>query len=272
MLHALNMYQPVFAGVKLTDDGLDIADLERVFAEKSPKALFVCPNFQNPSGITYTEANRAEIARVIKQHNAILVEDDPYSELGFDGTAGVTFRKYLGDQSVVLGSFSKIVSPGMRLGWAIAGPEVMHRLIIAKQGTDFHTSSFSQRVLHEYLVRNPLDAHVAHIQKGYGKQCAAMEASIARHFPAGTVVHMTKPRGGMFIWMTLPEEIDAVKLLDVAIDAGVTFLPGATFYTDGGGKNQIRLSYSLLDEARIDEGVKRLAGAVVRCLDAAAAA
>ncbi len=272
MLHALNMYQPEFAGVRLTDEGLDIADLERVIWEKHPKALFVCPNFQNPSGITYTEANRAAIAAVVRQHNMILVEDDPYSELGFDGTSGTTFRKFLGDQSVVLGSFSKIVAPGMRLGWAIAGPEIMHRLIIAKQGTDFHTSNFAQRVLHEYLVANPLDAHVAHIQKGYATQCAAMEAAIEKYFPAGTVLHRTKPKGGMFIWMTLPEEVDGVKLLDAAIDAGVTFLPGATFYTDGGGRNQIRLSYSLLDEAGIEEGIKRLAGVVVRYLDAAAVA
>ncbi len=268
MIHALNVYQPRYVGVTLNEDGLDIGALERVLGETSPKLMMVCPNFQNPSGITYSTENREAVARVIAKHNTILVEDDPYSELGFDGDAGPSFRKFLPEQTIALGSFSKLVSPGVRLGWLIAPEPVFDRFVVAKQGTDFHSSNFSQRVLHHYLVNNPIDEHVRLIQKGYQSQCQAMIRAIEKHFPAG--IHYTRPSGGMFIWMTLPWEIDSVKLLDAAIDAGVTFLPGPTFYTDGGGRNQIRLSYSLLDDDKIDEGIRRLARVVLQQLDSAA--
>ncbi len=267
MLHALGIYQPKWIGVNLNEDGLDIAHLEKQLSESKAKLLMTCPNYQNPSGITYTEQNRAAVAEVVKRHNVMLIEDDPYSELGFGGKSPTSFRHFLPEQSVALGSFSKLVSPGMRLGWLIAPDSVLERYIVAKQGTDFHTSNFAQRVLHDYLVNNNIDDHVAMIQKGYATQCAAMLKAIDTYFPAGT--HVTRPDGGMFIWMTLPDDVDSVKLLDEAIDAGVTFLPGTTFYTDGGGRNQIRLSYSQSDEERIDEGIKRLAAVVLRHLDPA---
>jgi 2-aminoadipate transaminase len=268
MLHALSVYQPKWAGVTLNEDGLDLAHLERVLSESKAKLLMVCPNYQNPSGITYTEDNRAAVADIVRRHNVMLVEDDPYSELGFGGKSPTSFRKFLPEQSIALGSFSKLVAPGMRIGWLIAPSSVHERFVIAKQGTDFHTSNFSQRVLHSYLQATNIDEHVALIQKGYATQCAAMLKAIDAYFPPAT--HVTRPSGGMFIWMTLPEEVDSIKLLDEAINAGVTFLPGPTFYTDGSGRNQLRLSYSQSDEAMIDEGVKRLAAVVLRHLDAAA--
>jgi 2-aminoadipate transaminase len=268
MLHALSVYQPKWVGVNLNEDGLDLAHLDKQLTESKAKLLMVCPNYQNPSGITYTEANRAAVAEIVKRHNVMLVEDDPYSELGFGGKSPTSFRRYLPEQCIALGSFSKLVSPGMRLGWLIAPSSVYERFVIAKQGTDFHTSNFAQRVLHSYLAATNIDDHVALIQKGYAAQCAAMLKAIDTYFPAET--HVTRPDGGMFIWMTLPEGADTVKLLNEAIDAGVTFLPGQTFYTDGGGKNQLRLSYSQSDEERIDEGIKRLAAVVLRHLDAAA--
>jgi 2-aminoadipate transaminase len=267
MLHALSVYQPQWAGVTLNEDGLDLAHLDRVLTESKAKLLMVCPNYQNPSGITYTEANRAAVAEIVKRHNVMLVEDDPYSELGFGGKSPTSFRKFLPEQCIALGSFSKLVAPGMRIGWLIAPNSVYERFVIAKQGTDFHTSNFAQRVLHSYLKATDINEHVALIQNGYATQCAAMLKAIDRYFPAGT--HITRPDGGMFIWMTLPDEVDSVKLLDEAIDAGVTFLPGPTFYTDGGGKNQLRLSYSQSDEDKIDEGIQRLAAVVMRHLDAA---
>jgi 2-aminoadipate transaminase len=168
-----------------------------------------------------------------------------------------------------LGSFSKLVAPGMRLGWLIAPDSLYERFLVAKQATDFHTSNFAQRTLHDYLINNDIDRHVALIQKGYATQCTAMLAAIDRYLPKD--IHVTRPAGGMFIWMTLPEGADTVKLLDEAIDAGVTFLPGQTFYTDGGGKNQLRLSYSQSDAARIDEGIQRLARVILKHLDGAAA-
>ena len=265
MIHALTVYQPKFAGVTLNEDGLDIAHLEQVLAEASPKALMTCPNYQNPSGITYSAANRAAVAHLLRARNIVLIEDDPYSELGFTGKSAPSFRALLPEQCVALGSFSKIASPGMRLGWLIAPPDLMNRFIVAKQGADFHTSNFSQRVLHQYLTDNPIDAHIGLIQKAYAAQCAAMLKAIDKYFPPG--VRYTRPDGGMFVWMTLPEEADSFKILDAAIDAGVTFLPGPTFYTDGGGRNQMRLSYSQSDDERIEEGIRRLAAVVIKHLD-----
>jgi 2-aminoadipate transaminase len=265
MIHALSVYQPRFVGVTLNDDGLDIDDLARVLQAEQPKLLFTCPNYQNPSGITYTAANRAAVAEVIARHNTMLIEDDPYSELGFTNKHAPTFHALLPEQCVALGSFSKIAAPGMRLGWLIAPKSVMERFVIAKQATDMHTSNFSQRVLHEYLMTNPIDAHIERIQGGYAAQCAAMLRAIEKYFPPG--VTWTKPDGGMFVWVKLPAEADSVAILDAAIDAGVTFLPGPTFYTDGGGRNQMRLSYSQQNEERIEEGIKRLAEVIVRHLD-----
>jgi 2-aminoadipate transaminase len=265
MIHALNVYQPRYVGVTVNDDGLDLGDLQRVLASEQPKMLFTCPNYQNPSGITYTAQNRAAVAEIVAQHNVMLIEDDPYSELGFTGKHAPTFRALLPEQCVALGSFSKITSPGMRLGWLIAPKSVMERFIIAKQATDMHTSNFSQRVLYEYLSTHPIEAHIERIQGAYAAQCSAMLRAMEKYFPPG--VTWTKPDGGMFIWVTLPEEADSVKVLDAGIDAGVTFLPGPTFYTDGGGRHQMRLSYSQQNEERIEEGIRRLAEVITRHLD-----
>jgi 2-aminoadipate transaminase len=266
MIHALKMYQPNFHGVTLNDDGLDASQLDRVLSDTQAKLVITCPNFQNPSGISYTSKNREAVSAVIRKHRVTLIEDDPYSELSFEGTVAPSFISHLKDQCVALGSFSKIVAPGMRLGWVVASDEILHKLIIAKQGTDFHTSQFSQRALHQYLVAHPIDNHIQRIRKAYSDQCAAMLDALEKYFPPD--VRYTRPVGGMFVWLTLPsDDVDTMTMLSDAIDAGVTFLPGSVFYTDGGGNNQIRLSYSMCDAATIEEGVRRLAQVVIKNLD-----
>lgn len=268
-IHALSMYQPRFVGVTLNEDGLDIGQLQRALDRCAAKFVVVTPNYQNPTGITYSEANRRAIAEVIQRHNVLLVEDDPYSELGFTDQYLPTLRAYLEGQAVVLGSFSKIAAPGMRLGWLIAPREIMRRIVIAKQGADFHTNHFAQRVLHQYLVANPIDAHIMRIRAGYAAQAQAMIAALERHLPTGaTDIAFTRPAGGMFVWVTLPEEADSMALLREAIEHKVSFLPGVPFFTDGDGKRYMRLSYSQADEATIEEGVARLARVIVQHLDA----
>lgn len=268
-IHALSMYQPRFVGVTLNEDGLDIGQLQRALDRCAAKFVVVTPNYQNPTGITYSEANRRAIAEVIQRHNVLLVEDDPYSELGFTDQHLPTLRAYLEGQAVVLGSFSKIAAPGMRLGWLIAPREIMQRIVIAKQGADFHTNHFAQRVLHQYLVANPIDAHIMRIRVGYAAQARAMIAALERHLPTGaTGITFTRPAGGMFVWATLPEEADSMALLREAIEHKVSFLPGVPFFTDGDGKRYLRLSYSQADEATIEEGVARLARVIVQHLDA----
>jgi 2-aminoadipate transaminase len=267
-IHALSMYQPRFAGVTLNEDGLDVAQLRETITTQSPKFVIITPNYQNPTGITYTEENRSAIAETVGQHNALLVEDDPYSELGFGNKHAPTMRAWLPEQSICLGSFSKIVAPGMRLGWVIAPATIMPKLVIAKQATDMHTNQFAQRVLLHYLQNNPVDEHIARIRKGYAAQAKAMMKAIDQHFPAG--IHRTTPDGGMFVWLTLPEGLDSMAILKDAIAQKVTFLPGVPFFTDGGGKRFMRLSYSMCSEAKIDEGIQRLSRVVLRHLDAPA--
>lgn len=268
-IHALSMYQPRFAGVTLNEDGLDVAQLQETLATQTPKFVILTPNYQNPTGITYTEANRSAIAQIVQQHNALLVEDDPYSELGFTGKHAPTMRAYLPEQSICLGSFSKIVAPGMRLGWLIAPATIMPRFVIAKQATDMHTNQFAQRVLLHYLQNNPVDEHIARIQKGYAAQASAMLRSIKQHFPSE--IHHTTPDGGMFVWLTLPEEADSMQILKHAVEQKVTFLPGVPFFTDGAGQRHMRLSYSMCNEAKIEEGIERLSRVVLQHLDAPAA-
>ncbi len=267
-IHALSMYQPRFAGVTLNEDGLDVAQLRETIQMQAPKFVVITPNYQNPTGITYTAANRSAIAEIIARHNVLLVEDDPYSELGFSSKHAPTMRAYLPEQSICLGSFSKIVAPGMRLGWVIAPATIMPKLVIAKQATDMHTNQFAQRVLLHYLQNNPVDEHIARIRKGYAAQASAMLKAIRAHFPAG--IRHTTPDGGMFVWLTLPEEADSMAILQEAIVQKVTFLPGVPFFTDGGGKRHMRLSYSMCSEAKIDEGIRRLSRVVLQHLDAPA--
>jgi 2-aminoadipate transaminase len=267
-IHALSMYQPRFAGVTLNEDGLDVAQLREMLTAKSPKFVIITPNYQNPTGITYTEANRAALAQAVQQHNTLLVEDDPYSELGFAGKHAPTLRAWLPEQSICLGSFSKIVAPGMRLGWVVAPAAIMPKLVIAKQATDMHTNQFAQRVLLHYLQNNPVDEHIARIQRGYAAQALAMMKAIDQHFPAG--IHRTTPDGGMFVWLTLPEELDSMAILKDAVEQKVTFLPGVPFFTDGAGPRFMRLSYSMCSEAKIDEGILRLSRVVLRHLDSPA--
>ncbi len=267
-IHALSMYQPRFAGVTLNDDGLDAAQLHDTLKSHQPKFVIITPNYQNPTGITYTEANRSAIAGAVAQHNTLLVEDDPYSELGFTDKHAQTMRAWLPEQSICLGSFSKIVAPGLRLGWLIAPASIMPKLVIAKQATDMHTSQFAQRVLLHYLLNNPVDDHIALIRKGYAAQASAMLKAIQQHFP--TDIQHTTPDGGMFVWLTLPEALDSMAILKDAVEQKVTFLPGVPFFTDGAGRRHMRLSYSMCSEPKIQEGIERLAQVMLRHLDAPA--
>jgi 2-aminoadipate transaminase len=161
---------------------------------------------------------------------------------------------------VLLGSFSKIVSPGMRIGWICASKDIMDRLVIAKQASDLHTSYFTQRVVHRYMVDNDVDAHIQNIKKLYRSQRDAMVTAIDRHFPEG--VECTKPEGGMFLWAKLPGGLSSLELFDMAIKENVAFVPGHIFFTDGTGGDTMRLNYTNADEATIEEGIKRLSEAI----------
>jgi 2-aminoadipate transaminase len=263
-IQAFSMFQPQFHSVPLLDDGVDTAVLAATLRANRSKLFYGVPNFQNPSGITYSGQNRMDVADLLKQHDTLFVEDDPYGELRFIGKDLPSLKTHLGDRAILLGSFSKIVAPGMRLGWICAAREIMEKIIVAKQASDLHSSFFAQRVIYQYLTDNDIDSHITRIREAYKRQREAMVSAIEHHFPDG--VKYTKPEGGMFLWVTLPEGISSLDLFELAARENVAFVPGAPFYVDGGGADTLRLNYSCSDEAIIEEGIGRLGEAIITLL------
>jgi 2-aminoadipate transaminase len=259
-IQAFAMYRPRFHPVPVGDGGMDTAALERVLNERRPKLLYTVTNFQNPSGISYSDDNRHAVADLVRNSSCLIIQDDPYGDLRFSGTRKVSFKRLLPEKTVLLGSFSKTVAPAMRLGWLVAPPVIMDKLVIAKQASDLHTDYLAQRILYRYLCDNDLDAHIATIIHQYGKQKETMISAIADHFPSG--VHCTNPEGGMFLWVTLPAGMSAMALFHAAINKKVAFVPGTPFYVDRKDSNTLRLNFSCSDEPAIVEGIKRLGNAI----------
>ncbi len=263
-IQAFSMYEPIFQSIPLLDDGIDTDLLERTFMRNRIKLFYAVPNFQNPSGITYSRQRRRDVANILKTHNAIFVEDDPYGELRFIGEDLPSIRAYLEDNTILLGSFSKILTPGLRLGWVCAKKDIMERIIVAKQASDLHSNYLSQRIVHQYLIDNDIDEHILKIRDAYKKRRDLMVSMIAEYFPEE--IKYTKPEGGMFLWITFPKSISSLDLVDLAIKENVAFVPGNAFYVDGGGSNTLRLNFSNSDEEKIEEGIKRLANIIKKSL------
>ena len=260
-LTGFNTFQASYEAVPIDEDNMRMDLFEERMAELArksirPKLVYVLPNFQNPAGVTMPERNRRRIVDLASEYDFIIFEDDPYGELRFGGQAAPSMRSWLDGRAVLLGSFSKTVAPGLRLGWVCAPQEIMGRLIVAKQASDLHSNSLCQRVLYEYLTCNDVDQHIATIIAAYRRQRDAMVTAIEEHFPAE--VSFTRPEGGMFLWVTLPDRLSALELSERAINEDVAFVPGTPFFVDGGGGNNMRLNFSNADEHRIGEGIQRL--------------
>lgn len=263
-IQAFSVYRSRFNPVKVHDEGMDLEALKHVFPGRNPKLIYTVPNFQNPSGISYSEDNRLKVAEILSDRNIYLIEDDPYGDLRYTGQPKSSFKQLLPEKTIMLGSFSKTVVPGFRLGWVVAPKDIYEKLLIAKQASDLHTNQFAQCVLAEYLAMGGFDAHVSRIKDVYSKQREAMISSIKKHFP--THVHYTQPEGGMFLWVTLPNNISSMKLFDMAIENKVAFVPGHPFYIGKTETNTLRLSFSSVDEATIESGIKRLGKALKELL------
>lgn len=256
-IQSFSFFQPEFKTVGLDSDGPNLAELETILKEDKIKLFYAVPNFQNPSGLTYSAEKREGVAELMKGCGVTFIEDDPYGELRFIGNHQKTIsRGYIKDDCVLLGSFSKIAAPGFRLGWIVAEKEVRDKLVIAKQASDLHTSTVSQRIMYRFLKDNDIDAHIEKIKIRYGRQRQKMVDCIETYFPEG--VDVTKPEGGMFLWVTLPEGMSSMNFFDTAIANKVAFVPGRPFYVDDSGENTFRLNYSNSDEEHIEEGIKRL--------------
>jgi 2-aminoadipate transaminase len=268
-LQAWNAYGAAYTQVSADSDGMRTAGLERLL-RTHPRFVYCLPNFQNPSGVTLTLERRKRLVALAAKHGVPLVEDDPYRELRFAGehlprliqldAARRDEAPYAGNV-IYTTTFSKILSPGLRVGWVIAAREVIAKLTQAKQGTDLHTATFNQMIACELASTGFLDRHAAVIVRAYRERRDAMLAALAEEFPAG--VTWTRPQGGMFLWVTLPAGMDAADLLRDAIERKVAFVPGAPFHTDGSGANTLRLNFSNASPKMIHEGTRRL-GAVLR--------
>lgn len=259
-IQAFSVFRPEFHPVPVSDFGMDIRKLKSVMSSSSPKLIYTVPNFQNPSGISYSEENRKEIAAILEGSATILIEDDPYGDLRYSGNPLPSFKHYLPGNTVLLGSFSKTVVPGFRLGWVAAKSEIMEKLIIAKQAADLHTNQFIQCIIYQYLKDYNIDEHIEKIKLAYGSQLKAMTESIDEYFPSG--VSRTNPQGGMFIWAELPGNASTRELLELALEKQVIFVPGDSFYVNRQETNDMRLNFSCMDEETIRTGIRKLGKAI----------
>ena len=256
-LQVFSQYRPVFNPVTLDDYGLNLEEL-REQIKKQNKLMYIIPDFQNPTGLTYSKENKNEIRNLIKDENFVLVEDDPYGELRFEDEHEPYIGLEVMKNSVVLGSFSKTITPGMRLGFVISyNKELLSKISLAKEASDLHTNIFSQYLIYDYLVHNDLDEHILKIRKLYKEQKDAMVSAMEKYFPDN--VKFTNPKGGMFLWVTLPDYVNCLSIFDKAVQKKVTFVPGDPFFTEDVKKNTMRLNYTNADTKTIEVGIKRLA-------------
>jgi 2-aminoadipate transaminase len=267
-LQAFRAYQAQYLPVPVDQQGIDVDRVERAL-RAGPKFLYALPNFQNPSGVTLTLERRRRLVELSAHYGVPILEDDPYGQLRYEGehltplvALDAQLRGAPGDGGVIyLGSLSKMLGPGLRLGWVTAPADVIRKLVQLKQGADLHTSTFAQMVAYETARGGFLDAHVRHLRKVYGRRRDAMLRAMEAHFPPP--VRWTRPQGGLFLWVTLPPELDSACLLARSLQEKVAFVPGAPFFPAEGGASTLRLNFSFCTPARIEEGIERL-GKVIR--------
>ena len=256
-LQTFMQYAPTFHPVTLNEEGLDVAGLAAALEAPRVKFIYTVPNFQNPTGLTYSIENRNKVYETIKDKNVILIEDDPYGELRFDGKTLPYIAAGRYDNCILLGSFSKTATPGMRVGYLVCkNAELLEAIATAKESSDVHTSVLSQYVLYDYLTHNDYDGHIAEIRALYQSQCSIMLDAMAECFPAS--VSYTKPDGGMFIWCTLPEGRTALDFFYQAVERKVAVAPGDPFYVASKAVRTFRLNYTNASPDEIREGIRRI--------------
>lgn len=250
-LQAFSVYRPEFKSVDTDEHGLVPSSLEGI--AQGARMLYALPNFQNPTGRSLSVERRQELVETCARLGVPLIEDDPYGSLSYKGAPSPKMVAMNPDGVIYMGSFSKVLTPGIRLGYVCAPLPLVRRLELAKQAADLHTAQLTQMVVHEVVKDGFLDQHIPTIRQLYGDQCQVMLDAMHEHFPAG--VSWTKPEGGMFIWVTLPQQIDAMKLLEQSLASRVAFVPGAPFYANNPATNTLRLSFVTVPPERIREGI-----------------
>ena len=262
-LQAFAPQEPIAVGVESDDNGIVVEDFVAKAGTGADKArlAYVLPNFQNPTGRTMNEERRQALVEKAQELGIPLIEDNPYGDLWYGEQPPKPLAARNPEGVIYLGSFSKVLAPGLRIGFIVAPKSVYNKLLQAKQAADLHTPGFNQRVVSEVIKDGFLDRHVPTIRKMYGAQRDAMLNALEREM-AGLDVTWTRPVGGMFLWLRLPAGMDAQKLLPQAVERGMAFVPGAPFYADDAQINTLRLSYVTVTAEQIDKGVAALAAAI----------
>jgi 2-aminoadipate transaminase len=262
-LQAFTPYEPEFVAVDCDEQG----PLPHALAAAAgARFLYLLPNFQNPSGRSMGAARRKEVAQAAARAGLPLVEDNPYGDLWFDAAPPPPISAMAGEGSIYLGSFSKVLAPGLRLGYVVAPPALVPKLLQAKQAADLHTPGFNQRVAHEVIRNGFLDTHLPKVRARYKAQRDAMRDALDKHLPAGCRFNV--PAGGMFFWVELPDGLDAVALLPRAVEAGMAYVPGAPFYCEAPRANTLRLSFVTVAPPLIEQGVAALGRVLATALQA----
>ena len=257
-IQAFTVFEPHFCPVPLLDDGIDLDRLEQILEERNVKLLYTVPNFQNPTGLTYSVEKRKALCALLNRYSAYLIEDDPYGQLKFEGEVFPYIGSFGLKKSVLFGTISKIITPGMRLGWICTKDrELMQHLVTAKQAADLHSNIFAQYAVYDYLMNHELNEHIGKIKALYKEQSDAMLQAMKDFFP--DTVTYTMPKGGMFVWGSLPEGESSLELFDRAMKEKVAFVPGNTFYVDDQKPvPTFRLNYTNSEPEVIREGIRRL--------------
>jgi 2-aminoadipate transaminase len=255
---AFRGYEANLASVPMDEEGLQVDELERALAGGlRPKLLYTIPDHQNPAGVSLSYERRQALVELARRYGFLVVEDVAYRELGFDDDAPPTLWSLAPDVVVQAGTTSKTFFPGVRLGWAVGPAEISAQLVAAKQNTDQCAGALGQRLFEEYVRRGWIDQQLDASRALYRTKCERMLAALDRTMPPGA--RWTQPRGGFFSWLTLPKGADAADLARRAVERGVGIVPGTPFFPDGRGGDNVRLSFSLVDEAQIDDGIERIA-------------
>ena len=265
-ISAWNVFRPRWVEVPTDDDGMVPEALETLLGRHpNAKIVYAVPNFQNPSGRTWSLERRQRLMEVVDQHDVIVVEDNPYGELRFEGTPLPSLASFdRADRVVSLGTFSKVFCPGLRVAWVAARSPLQEGLVILKQGADLQTSTLTQMQVARYLAENDLDIDIARLIPVYRERRDAMLEALGAEMPAG--VRFTRPAGGLFLWVELPGGLNARTLLDECLKRDVAFVPGGAFFPNGGHEETLRLNYSNMPIKRIREGIRRLASALDQLL------
>lgn len=262
-IQAFMAYEPAILPVAIHKDGIDIQALEALLILHQPKLLYLVSNFQNPSGFTLSLEKREQLTALAVAYGFIIIEDDPYGQLRYEGEHLPPMLAFC-QNSILCGSFSKVVAPGLRIGWVVAQEAIIQKLLVLKQASDLHSNNLSQYITEHFLSNYNLDNHLDKLRASYGEKCQYMFDILKRALPAEC--RISKPEGGMFLWVEIPEFMDAEELLRETIQQRVLFVPGKYFFTNGKGHNTMRLNFTNSSKQQIETGVLVIAEVMEKML------